>query len=86
MQYEDAIELKRPLSNRVFFAGEHTMYQERAQATVHGAFRSGERAADWVLDEIARDSKGSPADWLQANWQLMLLTSVIQISHGLFVS
>lgn len=44
---EDRVRLRRPLADRVFFAGEHT--DSDHPATVHGAAASGARAAEEVV-------------------------------------
>ncbi len=44
-------ELAKPLANRLFFAGEATQ-SDGHHATVHGAFSSGQRAAQEVLNSL----------------------------------
>jgi monoamine oxidase len=46
-------ELARPLANRLFFAGEATQ-SDGHHATVHGAFSSGTRVAEEVLETVRR--------------------------------
>ena len=41
--------LSEPFDERIFLAGEHTSVD--FFSTVHGAYLSGERAADWVLEQ-----------------------------------
>jgi polyamine oxidase len=47
-EYDDYEALAKPIGNRLFFAGEATSV--RYPSTVHGAYESGERAAQEVLD------------------------------------
>jgi monoamine oxidase len=42
--------LTRPVADRIFFAGEHT--QQSAYGTIHGAWMSGERAAQDALSRL----------------------------------
>ena len=42
--------LAEPFDDRIFLAGEHTNVE--FYSTVHGAYMSGERAADWVLERL----------------------------------
>jgi hypothetical protein len=48
---EDRLRLQRALSDRLFIAGEHTSVEY--PATLHGAFSSGLRAADAILNSSA---------------------------------
>lgn len=45
---DDYREFTRPVNDQLFFAGEHTIGKYRA--TVHGAYMSGERAADQIIE------------------------------------
>ena len=51
-QAHQRVELARPLEDRLFFAGEATTVGD--QATCHGAYRSGIRAAGEIADRLVR--------------------------------
>lgn len=47
--------LAEPIADKVFFAGEATI--ENTYSTVHGAYLSGQRAADEIIAQISQTSK-----------------------------
>lgn len=59
---EDVENLREPLENQVFFAGECTTY--KYMGTVHGAFISGGEAADKIIKSLKKGESSRPSSKL----------------------
>lgn len=66
--------VRKPLGNRVFFAGEHTMWPEAQAGTVHAAYQSGIRAAKELAAQLGVPlSSASPFFYTPVNLVLTFL-------------
>lgn len=55
----DKINVRKSSYDRVFFAGEHTMWSENTYATVDVAYQSGIRAAKELIEAMSKPSTPS---------------------------